>query len=129
MKRFPTFTVIALAAILVFILVQRLMGGGTSLSPEAFVAAYEPDQILLDERTPGEFEDGHLAGAINMNVTSGDFRERAATLPIGEPVYVYCASGVRSSRAAAVLEELGHAEVYNVGGYGELARAGAATEE
>ncbi len=127
MKRFPIFTVIAIAAILAFVLIQRLMSGGDALSPQAFVEAYEPSALLLDVRTPDEFAGGHLAGAVNLNVTSGDFRDRAAALPVGEPVYVYCASGMRSGRAAKVLEELGHTEVFNVGGYGELAAAGAQT--
>ena len=41
-----------------------------------------------------------------------------------KPVAVYCASGARSARAVQILRSLGHADVQNIGGLGDWARAG-----
>ena len=98
-----------------------------SLTPADFVArlAAAPGPVV-DVRTPDEYAGGHLAGADNLDLMAPDFRERAAGLPTGGPVYLYCRSGNRSGQAAVVLRELGY-EAYNVGGYEELADAGFAT--
>ena len=109
---------------------SRLMGGvGPALSPSAFVAERDPSAPLLDVRTPGEFAQGHLAGAVNVDVSSPDFveRVRAMGLPPDGPVYLYCRSGARSGQAAQVLRQLGHAGAVNVGGLQALAAAGAET--
>ena len=60
--------------------------------------------LLLDVRTPVEFDGGHLPG------------ERVADLvPMSRTVVVYCASGIRSTMAAATLRRAGFARVINLG--------------
>lgn len=71
---------------------------------------------LVDVRTPTEFEEGYLAGAVNMDWRSADFEKRAAGLDKGKPVLLYCLSGGRSAAAAAKLQAMGFAEVYNLEG-------------
>ena len=109
---------------------SRLLGGPEpGMSPSDYVAGRDPSAPLLDVRTPGEFAEGHLAGAVNVDVSSPDFveRVRAMELPEDGPVYVYCRSGARSGQAAQVLRQLGHAGAVNVGGLQALAAAGAET--
>ena len=81
---------------------------------------------VLDVRTPEEFNAGHIPGALNADVRSDAFAEKAVAT-LGEsslPVAVYCRSGKRSAEAAKVLEKLGY-EVYNLnGGILEWAKGG-----
>lgn len=105
-----------------------LTRGGAATTPEAAVEAIQNGAIVVDARTEGEYAGGHLAGAIHADVLSGDFRNRVADLDRDTPVYVYCASGHRSGRAASILEDMGFTTVVNAGGFNDLAAAGAAVE-
>ena len=78
--------------------------------------AEEDNFILLDVRTPEEFADGHIPGAINIpneNIGENDIAE----LPDKEQrIYVYCRSGNRSKQASAKLVNLGYTNVVEIGG-------------
>ncbi len=107
---------------------SRLLGGSfPAMTPSTFVAERDPSAPLLDVRTPDEFADGHLAGAVNVDVMAPDFGERVQSLglPDDGPVYLYCRSGNRSGQAAGILQQLGHAGAVNVGGLDALLAAGA----
>lgn len=83
--------------------------------------------ILLDVRTPDEYVSGHIAGAIELDYYSNDFKARANKLDKTKPVFVYCASGVRSNAAVVVLTELGFKEIYDLrGGIRSWAQSGKA---
>lgn len=76
------------------------------------------DGILIDVRTPKEFEAGHLDNAVNIDWFTNDFVEKFKTADKGKPVYVYCKMGGRSAKAAHVLDSLGFEKVINLeGGY------------
>lgn len=69
---------------------------------------------LVDVRTPGEYAQGHIGKAINIDVRSGDFLQQAEKkLNKKDPVGVYCKGGVRSRVAAHRLIDCGF-EVYNL---------------
>jgi len=71
--------------------------------------------ILLDTRTVGEFNRGHIPGFRNIPVD--DLRNRIAELEPGKPVYVICQSGLRSYIACRILAGFGF-DAYNFsGGY------------
>ena len=73
---------------------------------------------LVDVRTPAEFSAGSIEGAQNMDVKNTEFKTMAAKLDKKRPVAVYCLSGIRSARAAGILQELGFKKIYNLdGGY------------
>jgi rhodanese-related sulfurtransferase len=74
----------------------------------------KPDFIVLDVRTPGEFAGGHLPGAINMDVQSGDFETRLGALDRGKAYLVYCRSGNRSRRATQAMERMRFESVYHL---------------
>jgi rhodanese-related sulfurtransferase len=87
--------------------------------------ATTPDKIVLDVRTPGEFAKGHIPEAMLIDYYSRTFRSELDKLDHSKPVFVYCASGGRSSSAARILAELGFREVYDLrGGFDAWTKAG-----
>jgi phage shock protein E len=86
--------------------VRRVTGG----EAHALVAA---GGTLLDVRSAEEFAAGHLEGAVLVPVD--ELAGRLAELPRERPVVVYCRSGGRSARAAAILGEAGYG-VHDLGG-------------
>lgn len=64
---------------------------------------------LLDVRTAGEFAEGHLVGAVNIDVLQATFEKNALdSLPKNQTVALYCRSGNRSKKAAFLLAKLGY---------------------
>lgn len=74
------------------------------------------DLVILDVRTPEEFAEGHLEGAIMIDFYEDDFADQIADLDPDVPYLVYCRSGNRSGQTAAIMEELGFADVSDVDG-------------
>lgn len=73
---------------------------------------------LVDVRTPGEFIQGHLTNATNIDYKSPAFKEQIKSLDKNKPVFVYCLAGSRSAAAAEILHEAGFKEIYDMkGGY------------
>ena len=74
----------------------------------------EAGATLVDVRSPEEFAEGHLPGAVNIPV--GELAQLLGELgPTSTPVVVYCRSGARSSRAERLLKEQGFQDVFNLG--------------
>lgn len=69
---------------------------------------------LLDVRTLGEFKNGHIADAGQLNYYALDFRQKLLLLPKDQPIYLYCNTGYRSQRAAEILVENGYRNVCNL---------------
>ena len=68
----------------------------------------QDDVELLDVRTPDEYAQGHLAGALNVDVNLDNFADSAlALLRPNHRVAVYCRSGRRSAKAAELLTQKG----------------------
>ncbi|MBN8652495.1 MAG: rhodanese-like domain-containing protein [Cytophagales bacterium] len=78
--------------------------------------ASKTEKIILDVRTPGEYKSGHLAEATLMNVNDSNFKQQISTLQKNKPVYVYCAAGVRSNKAAKILKQEGFTQVFELSG-------------
>jgi hydroxyacylglutathione hydrolase len=77
----------------------------------------------IDVREPDELERGAIAGAASIPL--GDLPGSVGKLPSGRPLLVYCASGLRSTTAASLLERAGVGPVVNLkGGYGAWQEAG-----
>ncbi len=74
------------------------------------------DITVLDVRTPREFEERRLRGAVNMNYNSPEFRESLSELDTDGSYAVYCRSGRRSADALKVMEELGFKWVIDLSG-------------
>ena len=72
--------------------------------------------VVLDVRTPEEFDEGHLADAINIDFYEADFSLNLEALDKDVPYVLYCRSGNRSGTTAAQMRDLGFSEVYEVDG-------------
>ncbi|GAB4172150.1 MAG: hypothetical protein Kow00108_06740 [Calditrichia bacterium] len=72
--------------------------------------------VILDVRTPQEFNEGHIPGAININYLSENFANAIKKLDKGKTYLIYCRSGRRSAKALAVFLESGFENVYNMQG-------------
>lgn len=70
--------------------------------------------VLVDVRTPLEFRDSHIAGAVN--IPAPDLRTRHDELDRQKPIFLICSSGNRSGLAASLMRQQGFREVYNVAG-------------
>ena len=63
--------------------------------------------IVLDVRTKKEFENGHIPGAVNLDVNAADFDQKIGELQKDKVYLVHCAAGVRSARACDKMSRLG----------------------
>ncbi|AHZ86176.1 rhodanese-like domain-containing protein [Bdellovibrio bacteriovorus] len=79
-------------------------------------------EVLLDVRTPDEYSQSYLPGAINIDVLDKNFRTRVSELNRDDGYKVYCRSGKRATQAVTVMRELGFKTVTNLGGYEEAQR-------
>lgn len=75
-----------------------------------------PDVVLLDVRTPEEFNEIRVPGSVNIDFYAVDFAAQLDSLAKDVPYVVYCRSGNRSSSAVEVMRDLGFAEVWDVDG-------------
>jgi phage shock protein E len=90
---------------------------GAELGAAEFAAALKrPGTTIVDVRTPEEYAQGHLPGAVNVDVSSPDFSAQIATLDPSAPYAVYCRSGNRSGVAVATMAEQGFTNAYHLGG-------------
>lgn len=98
---------------------------GVRTVPAADAVAELDSRTVIDVRTPEETAQGMVAGALNIDLQSGDFRDRVAELDRDGRYLLYCRSGNRSAQAAAIMSELGFADVVDAGGFDALVAAGA----
>ena len=74
------------------------------------------DFVVLDVRTPGEFAQGHLEGAVLVDYLSPGFRGEMAALDKTKTYLVYCRTGNRSTSALGIMTELGFRSYYHLEG-------------
>jgi rhodanese-related sulfurtransferase len=72
------------------------------------------DVITLDVRTPGEFSEGHIEGAINIDVEGASFDSEIANLDKTKSYAVYCRSGRRSTIAVDKMSATGFEKLSNL---------------
>jgi rhodanese-related sulfurtransferase len=72
--------------------------------------------VVLDIRTPEEFNEVRLPGAVNIDFYAPDFADQLDGLDKDDPYVMYCRSGNRSSEAVETMKDLGFVEVYEVDG-------------
>ncbi len=88
------------------------------VSAQAAQTYLKQGALVIDVRTPGEFNSGHLPTAINIPLD-----EITARLPqrVGDKsriLLLHCQSGMRSGVAKNQLKGMGYANVYNLGSLG-----------
>lgn len=85
-------------------------------APGLKAALASGEAVLVDVRTPAEYQSGHVPGAISLPLDQLPARLDALSAHQGSPVYLICASGGRSARAQTLLSEAGFARPINVEG-------------
>lgn len=95
--------------------VSSQVQGVTDLESNSFADSIDKNSsfTLLDVRTEEEHVSGHIPNSLNIDFYSEDFKKQVTTLDTNLPIYVYCRSGGRSAKAAAILAEEGYT-VYNL---------------
>jgi rhodanese-related sulfurtransferase len=87
------------------------------ISPQALLerqSKKDPSLFVLDVRTPKEFAEGHVPGAVN--VPHDQVASQLAQIPKDKDVVLYCRSGRRAGLAAGVLEANGYKELKQLQG-------------
>lgn len=106
-------------------------GDFKTLPVEEFSSIIQDGEVQrLDVRTLAEYSEGHIPGTININVLDDSFAAMAdSTLQKEKPVALYCRSGKRSKKAAAILSTKGY-QVYELDkGFNAWQEAGKEVEE
>lgn len=94
---------------------QQPKGDFQTLPVKEFATTIEDKDVQrLDVRTVAEYSEGHIPGTININVLDSSFAAIAdSVLQKDKPVALYCRSGKRSKKAAAILSLKGY-KVYEL---------------
>lgn len=119
----PLLTILLVTAVLAACGAPATAGVRTVTAADA--VAELDSRTVIDVRTPEETAQGMVAGALNIDLQSGDFRDRVAELDRDGRYLLYCRSGNRSAQAAAIMSELGFSDVVDAGGFDALVAAGA----
>ncbi|MCF8540929.1 MAG: rhodanese-like domain-containing protein [Aurantimicrobium sp.] len=112
-------------------IVATLGAGGLALSAcsstgeNAPMAAvdFTADTIVIDVRTPEEFDTGHLAGALNINWQGAEFMQAVDVLDKSANYVIYCRSGNRAGQAIDMMTSMGFTNLTNLGSVEEAAKA------
>lgn len=73
------------------------------------------DFVILDIRTPTEFNQGHIQGAILIDFYAKDFLKKMNLLNKQKTYLIYCRSGNRSGKTLNLIKNLGFESMYNMG--------------
>jgi phage shock protein E len=94
---------------------KKMLGFGPSVDYKSLI---QNGGIIIDVRTKGEYQGGHIKGSINipLNVLS----DNISKLKKDKAIITCCASGMRSASAKGILKSSGFTEVHNGGGWMSL---------
>ena len=70
--------------------------------------------VVLDVRTPKEYENGCIFGALNFNIEDKNFSKIIQLLDKTKLYIVYCKSGIRSEEAVTIMSKLGFNNLYHM---------------
>lgn len=91
-----------------------------TVSGKEFIRAYDTNShsraVLLDVRTPEEFAEGHMEGAINLDINNPSFKANIGRLDPTNTYFVYCRSGSRSAQAVKIMKSAGISSIYELRG-------------
>ena len=85
----------------------------TAQQAQAVLGGSDPIKIL-DIRTPAEYANGRIEGAVNIDFYGRDFKARLDQLDKDATYLVYCRSGNRSSNSLSIFQELGFKRILHL---------------
>ncbi|MBU2018908.1 MAG: rhodanese-like domain-containing protein [Bacteroidetes bacterium] len=95
--------------------IKNLFGFGPKVD---YANLVKQGAIILDVRSKGEYQAGHIKGSINISVDT--LNNNLSKLKKDKPIITCCASGMRSASAKSILKSNGFKEVHNGGGWNSL---------
>ncbi len=115
-NKYTMFGVVGLVVIAIASL--SFMGSPKKLAGAEFIDKYTntPNAMLIDVRTPGEFNTGHIDQAINIDFENSTFVSEIKKLDTTKTYFVYCRSGNRSGQAISVMKSNGIKNIYELNG-------------
>ena len=108
-------TVLVIAAVFAVIF---MMKKSSQISPKDALAHLKNGALVIDVRSPGEFNSGHLPAAINIPLDEIETALPRRVKDKNRVLLLHCQSGMRSGTAKGKLNSLGYANVFNLGSYG-----------
>jgi len=114
-KRFIAGMVVLVAGVLILSGCSSKASAITNMNVKDFSAkTQEAGVVVLDVRTPGEFSQGHIQGAMNIDVEATTFDSEIAKLDKTKTYAVYCHSGNRSGVATQAMANAGFTHLFNL---------------
>lgn len=95
--------------------IKNLLGFGLKVD---YAQLVKDGAIILDVRSKGEYQGGHIKGSINISVDT--LSNNLSKLKKDKPIITCCASGMRSASAKSILKSNGFTDVHNGGGWSSL---------
>ncbi|HEY1030259.1 MAG TPA: rhodanese-like domain-containing protein [Flavipsychrobacter sp.] len=107
--------IIAGAALLVFVVYKTY---AIATLDDGLDRKLKSGAVILDVRTPGEYETGHINGSVNIALSK--LRKVAIPFDTSTVIITCCSHGLRSVKAISVLKRRGYKHVYNGGAWSDL---------
>ena len=83
------------------------------LDKEVFAAGMKKSgAVILDVRMPGEFDQGHIEGAVNINFFDPEFKHKLLDLNKSSKYYIYCKNETRSKMSMKFMLDNDFKDVY-----------------
>ena len=95
----------------------------TACAPTSEPITVDSNTIVIDVRTPSEYSEGHLDGAVNIDIENPNFATILSQLPTDGDYVVYCRSGNRSAKAVEQMKAAGFTHVTDAHGIEDASKA------
>lgn len=112
------YILIAIGIVLIAIIFNRFRSA-MSVDASKIKDKIQLGALVVDVRTPAEYQSGHFPGAVNIPVDQVEKRLEEFGGK-DKSIIVYCASGGRSGSAKSYLESMGFSDVINAGGLSNM---------
>jgi len=113
-----TTALIILAVVAVVYMLKRV----GQISPKAAQTHLKNGALVIDVRSPAEFNSGHLPNAINLPLNEIEIALPRRVKDKNQLLLLHCQSGMRSGVARKKLKGMGYANAFNLGSYGRAAQ-------
>ena len=87
-----------------------------NISQQELLAADTNNLVIIDVRTPAEFQQGHVPNAINVPLSNIIDNPDILTFSKEKPIVLYCRSGYRAGKAAEALQKYGYSNLRHLEG-------------
>ncbi len=107
-------TVLIFAAVIAVFLLFKRAGQVSAKTARAYLSQ---GALVIDVRSPGEYNAGHLSRAINMPLGEIETLVPRRVKDKSQVLLLHCQSGMRSGVARNKLKSLGYTRAFNLGSY------------